>query len=93
MTPAKPNPPPASAPASLAPAPGSAAGPWDDDDCANIDEEVCGMCGGDEWIMLSDAGPSEWGEDCFCEIDRPIACPECSRPKTPNDPATRELSG
>lgn len=48
----------------------------DDDDCS-VDGPVCGMCGDDGWIMLSDAGPSEWGEDCFCELDRAIECPEC----------------
>lgn len=48
----------------------------DDDDCF-VDGPVCGMCGDDGWIMLSDAGPSEWGEDCFCEEDRAIECPEC----------------
>lgn len=41
------------------------------------DDDTCGMCGGDGMIMLSEAGPSEWGEDCFSEVDRPIACPEC----------------
>ena len=48
----------------------------EDDDC-NYDGPACGMCGDDGWIMLSDAGPSEWGEDCFCEVDRAIECPEC----------------
>ncbi len=47
----------------------------DDDDLH--EGPICGMCGDDGWIMLSDAGPSEWGEDCFCEVDRPIECPEC----------------
>lgn len=51
---------------------------WPDhDDDYDPCEGVCGQCGGDGWIMLSDAGPSEWGEDCFCEVDRPITCPEC----------------
>lgn len=54
----------------------SAASNWEDDDC-NYDGPTCGMCGDDGWIMLSDAGPSEWGEDCFCEVDRAIECPEC----------------
>lgn len=45
----------------------------DDDD----DESPCSLCGGEGAIMLSDAGPGEWGEDCFCEVDRPITCPEC----------------
>lgn len=51
--------------------------PHEDDYECGVDPEVCGMCGDDEWIMLSDAGPCEWGEDCFSEVDRPIACPEC----------------
>lgn len=50
---------------------------WEDDDCGNTETVTCGMCGDDGWIMLSDAGPSEWGEDCFCEVDRLIECPEC----------------
>lgn len=54
----------------------SAASDLEDDDC-NYDGPTCGMCGDDGWIMLSDAGPSEWGEDCFCEVDRAIECPEC----------------
>jgi hypothetical protein len=33
--------------------------------------------------MLSEAGPGEWGEDCFCDVDRPIACPECGKPINP----------
>lgn len=41
------------------------------------DDDSCDLCGGDGWIMLSDAGPGEWGEDCFCEVDRPITCPQC----------------
>lgn len=57
-----------------APAAGSDEQDWKDDDCGY---DGCGMCGDDGWIMLSDAGPSEWGEDCFCEVDRPIECPEC----------------
>ena len=39
--------------------------------------EVCVRCGGDGIIMLSEAGPSVWGEDCFCDEDRPIQCPTC----------------
>lgn len=53
----------------------SAASDWDDD--YSYEGPTCGMCGDDGWIMLSDAGPSEWGEDCFCEVDRAIECPEC----------------
>lgn len=60
----------------LPPATCSAASDWEDDDC-NYDGPTCGMCGDDGWIMLSDAGPSEWGEDCFCDVDRAIECPEC----------------
>lgn len=41
------------------------------------DDEYCEQCGGDGTIMLSEAGPSVWGEDCFCEEDRVIACPLC----------------
>lgn len=37
----------------------------------------CGRCGGDGVIHLSEAGPSIWGEDCFCEEDRLIQCPTC----------------
>lgn len=59
------------------------------------DDDRCGMCGGDGWMMLSDAGPDEWGEDCFCEVDRPIERPECrdrrryeaQKAKRPNDQA------
>lgn len=59
-----------------APAAGSDDKDWQDDDFGD-GLPTCGMCGDDGWIMLSDAGPSEWGEDCFCEVDRPIECPEC----------------
>lgn len=55
---------------------GSASPDWEDDGYS-FEGPTCGMCGDDGWIMLSDAGPSEWGEDCFCEVDRPIECPEC----------------
>ena len=48
----------------------------DDNDCS-YERPECGMCGDDGWIMLSDAGPCEWGEDCFCDEDRMIECPEC----------------
>lgn len=58
-------------PGQFAAAHGWAAGDADDDD------DCCQMCGGDGVVMLSECGPSEWGEDCFCEDDRPIACPEC----------------
>ncbi len=47
----------------------------DDDYC--YEGPTCGMCGDDGWIMLSDAGPGEWGEDFFCGEDQPIECPEC----------------
>ena len=40
-------------------------------------EDVCPMCGGDGWVMLSECGSSEWGEDCFSEQDRAVTCPEC----------------
>ena len=40
-------------------------------------EQSCGRCGGDGVIHLSEAGPSIWGEDCFCEEDRLIQCPTC----------------
>lgn len=63
--------------ASLAAPNGYAAGDDYDDEGSQEWDEPCGQCGGDGWIMLSDAGPSEWGEDCFCEVDRPIECPEC----------------
>ena len=57
--------------APFAAADGYAAGEYyDDDDC-------CSMCGGDGVVMLSECGPSEWGEDCFCEEDRVVTCPEC----------------
>jgi hypothetical protein len=75
-TPSDCNPGAARAHGSSSPAPCSAAPDYDDDDC-NYDGPECYLCGDDGWIMLSDAGPSEWGEDCFCELDRPIECPEC----------------
>lgn len=37
----------------------------------------CEQCGGEGYIALSEAGPSEWGEDTFCEVDRDIKCPTC----------------
>ena len=37
----------------------------------------CPRCGGNGSIMLSEAGPSVWGEDTFCDVDRLIVCPEC----------------
>lgn len=40
-------------------------------------DNTCGQCGGDGYIMLSEAGPGAWGEDCFCGEDEPIECPEC----------------
>ena len=56
-----------------------------DADIDDEDEDFCTTCGGDGMIMLSDAGPSEWGEDCFCEVDRLINCPEC-RPRRTRQP-------
>ncbi len=50
-------------------------------DEASEEHEPCCLCGDDGVIMLSDAGPSEWGEDCFCEVDRLIPCPECQNHK------------
>jgi hypothetical protein len=41
------------------------------------EDDACLMCGGDGVVMLSECGPSEWGEDCFCEEDRVVTCPEC----------------
>ena len=52
---------------------GYAASDYEDYD----DEDCCPMCGGDGVVMLSECGPSEWGEDCFCEEDRVVTCPEC----------------
>lgn len=57
----------------LAPAPGCA----ESDFYEYEEDDYCPMCGGDGVVMLSDCGPSEWGEDCFCEEDRLVACPEC----------------
>lgn len=45
------------------------------DECG--EHQPCGRCGGDGVIHLSEAGPSIWGEDCFCEGDRLIQCPTC----------------
>lgn len=42
------------------------------------DDDGCYQCGGDGYIMLSEAGPSEWGEDLFCDEDRAIECPNCA---------------
>lgn len=52
----------------------SAASEFDESD---FDDDCCSMCGGDGVVALSDCGPSEWGEDCFCEEDRLVSCPEC----------------
>jgi hypothetical protein len=41
------------------------------------DDDCCERCGGDGIIMLSEAGPGVWGEDCFCDEDKPIKCPAC----------------
>jgi len=49
-------------------------GPPDDD---YSDDDVCEMCCGDGFVMLSECGPGEWGEDCFCEEDRAVMCPVC----------------
>lgn len=49
--------------------------PDEDDECG--EHQSCGRCGGDGVIHLSEAGPSVWGEDCFCEEDRMIQCPTC----------------
>ena len=49
--------------------------PDENDECG--EHQSCGRCGGDGSIMLSEAGPSVWGEDTFCDIDRPIICPSC----------------
>lgn len=49
----------------------------EDDD----DDECCMMCGGDGFVMLSECGPSVWGEDCFCDEDRAVQCPECQNRK------------
>ena len=46
-------------------------------EAAKCDEDCCDQCGGDGTIMLSDAGPGVWGEDVFCDVDRPIPCPSC----------------
>lgn len=49
----------------------------DDDDYGDGLDDACHQCGGDGFIMLSEAGPSEWGEDVFCDEDRAIECPNC----------------
>lgn len=49
----------------------------EDQDDIGPDPDVCDMCGGEGIIMLSEAGPGVWGEDCFCDEDRPITCPAC----------------
>ena len=59
--------------AGFAPASCYAAPDYEDYD----DEDCCPMCGGDGVVMLSECGPSEWGEDCFSEEDRLVTCPEC----------------
>jgi len=41
------------------------------------DNVVCECCGGDGSVQLSEH-PEFWGEDCFCEEDRLVNCPECS---------------
>ena len=48
-----------------------------DDGYSDYRDNTCGQCGGDGYIMLSEAGPGAWGEDCFCGEDEPIECPEC----------------
>ena len=47
------------------------------DDRTPEDDELCPMCAGDGIVELSECGPSEWGEDTFCDVDRLVACPEC----------------
>lgn len=42
------------------------------------DDDICPLCSGDGVIMASDAGPGFWGEDCFCEEDHLVSCPECA---------------
>lgn len=49
--------------------------PDQNEDCGEHD--TCSRCGGEGTIMLSEAGPGTWGEDCFCDIDRAIVCPNC----------------
>ncbi len=51
----------------------SAASEFDESDF----DDCCSMCGGDGVVELADCGPSEWGEDCFCEENRLVTCPEC----------------
>lgn len=54
------------------------------DDASDINEELdfeeeyesCPKCGGDGYVDLSEC-PELWGEDCFCEPDRQVLCPEC----------------
>ena len=38
----------------------------------------CSRCGGEGFIELVDA-PELWGEDCLCEENRLIDCPECAQ--------------
>ncbi len=50
------------------------------DDLADEEaDDICPMCCGDGVVMLSDCGPSEWGEDCLAEEDDLVNCPECRR--------------
>lgn len=43
-----------------------------------LDGDCCPRCSGEGWMMESDAGPSEWGEDTYCgPEDSTITCPEC----------------
>jgi DnaJ-class molecular chaperone len=41
------------------------------------DDGTCPQCAGEGYILLSEAGPSEWQEDCFVDVDRDIKCPTC----------------
>lgn len=36
----------------------------------------CERCGGEGMVELHDA-PDQWGEDCCCEENRTITCPDC----------------
>lgn len=41
------------------------------------DEPACDCCGGEGFVELEDH-PELWGDDCFTELNRLVACPECS---------------
>jgi len=38
--------------------------------------DCCERCGGEGMVELHDA-PDQWGEDCCCEENRTITCPDC----------------